>query len=239
MQYPRAARQARARDQVSQVATTGEAARLVARVRRIAAVTGAMSNRGEERAALMLFVESVRAEGSADLIIHRDDPEDFPDFILVETASKRQTWVEIVKAVESGELIASERRAWRLYEAAAREYRARGEEVVLKVSARGVEDVTPSPGFGVTGTIILAPPRKITPPEWIARALDQKGRADRYGLAERARTTLVIDCSGELLVDKDDAGDVRDDLQGNTLGFKEVWCVSANWPQPRGLCLAP
>lgn len=198
-----------------------------------------MSDRAEERTALTLFVESVRAARSVDLVIHRDDPDDFPDFILMDTATNRQIWVEIVKAVESSEVIAAERRACRLYEVAAREYRARGEEVVLTVSVHGVEDVTPSPGYGVTGTIIPGPPRKITPAGWIARALEQKGRAGRYGRAERAKTIRVIDCSSQLLVDRDDADGVRDDLQGDTLGFAEVWCVSANWSQPRGLLLAP
>lgn len=198
-----------------------------------------MTDRRQERAALALFVEAVRSMRSIDLVVHRDDPADFPDFILLNTATNQQTWIEIVEAVESGELIAAERRAQRLYNAAAREYRARGEEVVLTVSQHGVEDVTPSLGFGVTGVSIPGPARKITPPEWIARALDRKGRADRYGPTERARTTLVIDCSREVLIGSEDAVDVRVDLEGNTLDFEEVWSVSANWPPPRGLLLAP
>jgi len=159
---------------------------------------------------------------SIDLVVHRDDPDDFPDFVLLNKATHQQTWVEIVEAVESGELRAVESRAQRLYNVAAREYRARGLEVVLTVSRHGVEDVTPSPGCGVTGVIVPGPARKITPPEWIAWALDRKGRVDRYGPTERARTTLVIDCSREGLIESEDAAEVRVDLEGNTLGFVEV-----------------
>ena len=110
---------------------------------------------------------------------------------------------------------------------------------MLTVSPHGVEDVTPSPGFGVTGVIVPGPARRITPPEWIARALDRKGRPDRYGAAERTRTTLVIDCSREVLIGSDDAADVRAELNGNRLGFMEVWAVSANWSPSSSLLLAP
>jgi hypothetical protein len=198
-----------------------------------------MTDRRQERSALALFMESVRAIRSSDLVVQRDDPADFPDFILLNRATNQEIWVEIVEAVESGELIAAERRAQRLYNAAAREYRSRGEEVVLTVSSHGVEDVTPSPGFGVSGVIVPGPARRITPPEWVARALERKGRAGRYGPAEHARTTLVIDCSREVLIGREDAEDLRADLEGNTLGFAEVWSVSANWSPPHGLLLAP
>jgi hypothetical protein len=193
------------------------------------------------RSARLLHSFSSRSArcGSSDLAVQRDDPADFPDFVLLNRATGQEVWVEIVEAVESGELIAAERRAQRHYDAAAREYRARGEEVVLTVSPRGVGDVTPSPGFGVTGVIMPGPARRITPGEWIARALERKGRAGRYGAAERARTTLVIDCSREILVGSEDAADVRDGLEGKTLGFAEVWSVSTNWPLPGGLLLAP
>ena len=198
-----------------------------------------MTDRSQERRALGLLLESLCSMRSIDLVVQRDDPADFPDFVLLNRATGQEVWVEIVEAIESGELVAAERRAQRCYDAAAREYRARGEEVVLTVSLRGVEDVTPSPGFGVTGVIMPGPARRITPAEWIARALEQKGRADRYGPTERARTTLLIDCSREILVGADDAADVRAELEGNTLGFVEVWSVSTNWPPPRGLLLAP
>jgi hypothetical protein len=198
-----------------------------------------MTDRRQERSALALFMESARAIRSSDLVVQRDDPADFPDFILLNRATNQETWVEIVEAVESGELIAAEHRAQRLYNAAAREYRSRGEEVVLTVSSHGVEDVTPSPGSGVSGVIVPEPARRITPPEWVARALEGKGRAGRYGPAERARTTLVIDCSREVLIGREDAEDLRADLEGNTLGFAEVWSVSANWSPPRGLLVAP
>jgi hypothetical protein len=184
-------------------------------------------------------MESVCAIRPGDLVVQRDDPFDFPDFILLNRATKEETWVEIVEAVESGELIAAERRAQRVYNAAAREYRSRGEEVVLTVSQHGIEDVTPSPGFGVTGVIVPGLARRIAPPEWVDRALKEKGSAERYGTAERARTTLVIDCSREVLIGREDAEDLRADLEGNTLGFAEVWSVSANWSPPRGLILAP
>jgi hypothetical protein len=196
-------------------------------------------DRRQERSALALFLESVRSMRSIDLVVHPDDPGEFPDFVLLNRVNNHEIWVEIVEAIESGELIAAERQAQRLYNAAAREYRARGEEVVLTVSRHGIEDVTPSPGLGVTGVIVSGPARRITPSEWIAKALDAKGRADRYGPTERARTTLVIDCSREVLIGSDDAGDVRAELGGNTLDFVEVWCVSANWSATRGLLLAP
>ncbi|MGH7791269.1 MAG: hypothetical protein ACREOB_03035 [Thermodesulfobacteriota bacterium] len=139
--------------------------------------------------------------------------------------------------MESAQLISDEHRAQRLYETAAREYRARGEEVVLTVSPQGVEDVTPSPGFGVTGVLIPGPVRRISPPEWIAKALGQKGR--RYGSTERARTTLLIDCSREVLIEREDVVEIRSQLGGNSLGFKEIWCVSANWTVPTALVLTP
>jgi hypothetical protein len=198
-----------------------------------------MADRRQERAAIALFMESVRLVRSVELVIHKDDPHDFPDFILFDSMTAKEIWVEVVEAVESGELIAAERRAQRLYDAAAREYRARGEEVVLTVSPRGVESVTPSPGFGVTGVLIPGPARKVSPPDWIAKALERKGRADRYGSAERARTTLLIDCSREIVIEAEDAAELRSELGGNTLGFAEVWCVSANWAEWKGLLVAP
>lgn len=198
-----------------------------------------MTDRTQERAALALFLQSVRSMRSTDLVVQRDDPSSFPDFVVLNRATNQETWVEIVEAVESGELIAAERRAQRLCNAAAREYRTRGDEVVLTVSQHGIEDVTPSPGFGVTGVIVPGPARKITPSEWIARALNEKGRADRYGPAERAKTTLVIDGSREVLIGREDAVDVRAELRGDTLGFAEVWSVSTNWSPRCGLLLAP
>ena len=172
-----------------------------------------MADGRQERAAIALLIESVRLIRSAELLIHRDDPDDFPDFILLfNMATGKDVWVEVVEAVESSELISAERRAERIKDAAVREYRARGEEVVLTVSPRGIEDVTPSPGFGVTAVLIPGLARKIDPPEWIAKALERKGRADRYGPAERARTALLIDCSRELLIGREDAADLRSDL---------------------------
>lgn len=198
-----------------------------------------MANRRHEEAAVRMFIESVRLERAVELAIVRDDPEEFPDFVLSSPADGSEIWVEIVEAVESGELIAAERRAQRLYEAAAREYRARGEEVVLEVSPQGVQSVTPSPGYGVTGFLIPGPFRKASPADWIAHALARKGNPRRYGSTERGRTTLVIDCSREVVIEKEDAAEVRDDLRGETLGFKELWCVSANWTAPKAILLAP
>lgn len=198
-----------------------------------------MADRRQERAAIALFIESVRLIRSVALSIRKDDATDFPDFVLVNRMTGKDMWVEVVEAIESGNLISAERRAQLLYDAAAREYRSRGEEVVLTVSSQGVESVTPSPGFGVTGVLIPGPVRTISPPEWIARALQRKGRADRYGPAERARTTLLIDCSREILIGSEDAAELRAGLTGNTLGFEEVWCVSANWPGPKGVVVAP
>jgi hypothetical protein len=198
-----------------------------------------MADRRQERAAIALLIESVRLIRSVELTIHKDDPADFPDFILLNKMTGKDIWVEVVEAIESGELISAERRAQRLYNAAALEYRARGEEVVLTVSSQGVESVAPSPGFGVTGVLIPGPARKISPPEWIARTLERKGRADRYGPRERARTTLLIDCSRDILIGSEDAAELRSDLRGETLGFKEVWCVSTNWAKPKGVVVAP
>ena len=198
-----------------------------------------MADRRQERAAITLLIESVRLIRSVELVIHKDNADDFPDFILSNEMTNKDIWVEVVEAVESGELIAAERRVQRLYDGAAREYRARGEEVVLTVSPQGVESVSPSPGYGVTGNLILGPARKISPPEWIARALARMGRADRYGPTERARTTLLIDCSREVLIGSEDAAELHSDLGGNTLGFEEVWCVSANRAGPKGFVVAP
>lgn len=198
-----------------------------------------MPNRSQERTALALFIESVRLVRSATLAILKDNPEDFPDFVLVSRVDDAEIWVEVVRAVESAELLAAERRAQRLYDVAASEYRARGEEVVLTVSPQGIESVKPSPGYGVTGVLVPGPARKILPSEWITKALEQKGRPDRYGPAERARTTLLIDCSREVLIDRDDAAEVHRDLMGNTLGFREVWAASTCWIPPGALLLAP
>ena len=188
-----------------------------------------MPDRGQEQQAIALFIESFRIMHGVALAIRSDHAEDFPDFILSGPTTNNDIWVEVVQAVESAELLAAEHRIQRLYEAAAQEYRARGEEVVLTVTLQGVESATPSPGFGVTGVLLPGPARRISPPEWIAKALEQKGRPDRYGPTERARTTLLIDCSREILIGREDAVEKRSDLEGNTMGFKEVWCVSANW----------
>jgi hypothetical protein len=198
-----------------------------------------MADRQRERAAVTLFINALRVVRSLELAIAKDNSEDFPDFVLSRTAGGSDVWVEVVEAIESGQLLAAERRAQRLYDAAAREYRSRGEEVVLTVSPQGVDSITPSPGFGVSGVLVPGPARRISPPEWVAKALEQKGRGNRYGLAERARTTLLIDCSREVLIDMEDAGELRESLSGNTLGFTEVWSVSANWSDPRAVRLAP
>ena len=198
-----------------------------------------MPDRNQERTALAQFIESVRLLRSANLAILKDNSEDFPDFVLVNPVDDAEIWVEVVQAVESVDLLAAERRAQRLYDVAASEYRVRGEEVVLTVSPQGIESVTPSPGYGVTGVLVPGPARKILPSEWITKALEQKGRQDRYGPAERARTTLLIDCSREVLIDRDDAAEVHRDLMGNTLGFLEVWAASTCWIPPGALLLAP
>jgi hypothetical protein len=198
-----------------------------------------MPDRNQELSAIGVFMEAFRVTRSIQLQIQSHNPEDFPDFVLSNPADRKEIWVEVVEAVESADLISAERRAQRLYDAAAREYRNRGEEVVLTVSQGGVQSVTPSPGFGVTGVIIPGPARKVSPPDWITRALQRKGDPNRYGLAERRRTTLLIDCSREVVIEREDAEEVRDDLGGETLGFMEIWCVSINWTAPKGLALAP
>jgi hypothetical protein len=73
-----------------------------------------------------MFIESFRLARSIELTIRRDDPQDFPDFILSNPITGEEIWVEIVEAVESGELIAAGNRADRIYQAAAREYRRGG-----------------------------------------------------------------------------------------------------------------
>ena len=198
-----------------------------------------MPDKAQEQQAIALFIESFRIMHGVELAIRSDHAEDFPDFILSDPTAHSEIWVEVVQAVESRELLAAERRVQQLYDVAAREYRARGEEVVLTVTLQGVESVTPSPGFGVTGVLLPGPVRRISPPEWIAKALEQKGRPNRYGPAERAKTTLLIDCSREVLIGQEDAVEIRNNLGGSTMGFKEVWCTSINWTAPQALVLAP
>ena len=77
-----------------------------------------MTDRGQERAALALFLEAAWSTRSSDLGVQRDDPADFPDFVLLNRATNKEIWVEIVEAVEAGKLIAAERRTQRLYNAA-------------------------------------------------------------------------------------------------------------------------
>lgn len=197
-----------------------------------------MPRRAHEWAAMNLFLDVLLEARSARFTVAQEG-NNFPDFVLLDETTGEHLWLEVVEAVESGSLRAAERRALRLYEIAAQEYRARGEEVVLEVSPRGVERVTPSPGFGVTGVIVPGGPRVISPEEWIARALERKGSVNRYGPRERAKTTLLIDCSMEALLSLEETAAVRDELRGNTMGFKEVWAVSANWNDPKGLLLVP
>ncbi len=199
-----------------------------------------MADRNRERAAVALFIEGGRLGSSLELAILKDNAEDFPDFVLSTPTAGTEIWVEVVQAVKSAELLAAERRAQRLCDIAAREYCSRGEEVVLTVPPQGVEKITPSPGFGVTGVLVPGPARKISLPEWIAKALEQEGRANRYGTMEWAKTTLVIDCSREVMIGREDAAEVRRELGGDTLGFQEVWCVSSNLTAPIAvLLLAP
>ena len=53
------------------------------------------------------------------------------------------------------------------------------------------------------------------------------------------RSPLLIDCSREVLIGKEDAMEIRSDLAGNTMGFKNVWCTSVNWAATQALVLAP
>lgn len=195
--------------------------------------------RRQEQQAIEILIQALCTERSLELEIVKDGIDDFPDFTLRNRVTGEEIWVEVVQAVESAKLIAAEHYVQRLYEAASRGYRARGEEVVLTVSPSGVESATPSPGYGVTGVLIPGPARRISPSDWIAKALEQKGRPDRYGPIERARTTLLIDCSEEVLVGKEDTLQIHDDLQGNAVGFREIWCASANWQTPKAVLLAP
>jgi hypothetical protein len=49
----------------------------------------------------------------------------------------------------------------------------------------------------------------------------------------------LIDCSREVVIEREDAAEVRNDLRGETLGFQEIWCVSTNWTAPKALVIAP
>ena len=195
--------------------------------------------RRQEQQAIEILIQALCTERSLELEIVKDGIEDFPDFTLRNRVTGEEIWVEVVQAVESAKLIAAEHYVQRLYEAASRGYRARGEEVVLTVSPSGVESATPSPGYGVAGVLIPGPARRISPSDWIAKALEQKGRPDRYGPIERARTTLLIDCSLEVLIEREDVVEIRSQLGGNSLAFKEIWCVSSTWDDPKAMILAP
>src|SRR5215831_358126 len=93
-----------------------------------------MPDKAQEQQAIALFIESFRIMHGVELAIRSDHVEDFPDFILLDPTANKEIWVEVVQAVQSGELLAAERRVQRLYEVAAQEYRTRGEEVVLTVT---------------------------------------------------------------------------------------------------------
>ena len=95
-----------------------------------------LTDRGQERAALALFLESVCSVGSIELVVHRDDPGEFPDFVLLNRATNREIWVEIVEAVESGELIAAARQAEHLYNAARNYAQAGDKERALDILKR-------------------------------------------------------------------------------------------------------
>ncbi len=196
-----------------------------------------MSKKEQEQRAIRLLIGCLHSAYSMEVDILKEGGNDFPDFILRNRSTGEETWVEVVEAVESGELRAAEAWAWRHYQAAAQAYRARGEEVVIEVTRRGVERITPSPGSGVCGLIMTQSFRPICPQQWIQKALERKRRA--YGPIERARTTLLIDCSEEPLFTASDATEVLDDLRGETLGFKEIWGASANWPPPQAIMLSP
>lgn len=70
-----------------------------------------MAKREQERAANALFIETIRLTHNVDLIIHVDNADNFPDFILFNGTTNESRWVEIVEAVESEELISAESRA--------------------------------------------------------------------------------------------------------------------------------
>ena len=80
-----------------------------------------MSDKAQEQQAIALFIESFRIMHGVALAIRSDHAEDFPDFILSDPTANNEIWVEVVQAIESGELLAAERRLQRLYEVAAQE----------------------------------------------------------------------------------------------------------------------
>jgi len=80
-----------------------------------------MPDKAQELQAIALFIESFRIMHGVELAIRSGDVEDFPDFILSDPTANNEIWVEVVQAVESGELRATERHVQRLYEAAAPE----------------------------------------------------------------------------------------------------------------------
>jgi hypothetical protein len=187
----------------------------------------------QEHQVISLFIEWLREARSVDAKLLQYNEHSFPDFVLRNLPTGDEMWVEVVAAVESEGLIALEARARRLYEAEARARRARGEEGVLHVSPRGVESWTPSPGHDVSGVIMPGGLRRISPNEWVERAFKHKASTQRYGHVERTRTTLLIDCSKEVLIRHEDVSEIVREFDRNALGFKEVFCVSTIWDRPK------
>jgi len=196
-----------------------------------------MPAKPQERVAVQHLVEAIRAAGTR-LEIASEGGNDFPDFILTAGTGEEQ-WVEVVEAVESGAIRAAESRAERNYRKAKEEFVDRGEEVILHVSEHGVEKVVPAPGYGVTGILLSAGPRRVWPEDWIDAALAGKAAPERYSPEARSRTWLVIDCSKEILLEPENVEAARTALDHNTLGFAKVWCVSSNWSGAKALLLAP
>jgi len=73
-----------------------------------------MPDRTQERAAITLFIGAFRHMRSVALAIARDNPDDFPDFVLSRAGGK-DLWVEVVRAVESNELLAASASRWQAY----------------------------------------------------------------------------------------------------------------------------
>lgn len=196
-------------------------------------------NRQQEQQAIEILIQALRMERSLELEIVEGSIDDFPDFTLRNRATGEEIWVEVVQAVESEQIRALETHTWRQLKATVSEHEAHGQEAIIEVSSTGVKSTTPSPGWGTSGFGIVGGMRRLSPEEWILKAIKDKASDDRYGPKERARTTLLVDCSYEFFISQENAFEAHDKLAGDTKGFKEIWCVSSTWDNPKALILAP
>lgn len=117
----------------------------------------------QERAAVSHLIVAIRMAKGREYDIGSEGGDDFPEYKLTERSSGLEQRVEVVEAVESGAIRAAESQAERVYPRARQECLARNEEVILVASDRGIEEVVPAPGYGVTGVSTGSDARKIWP----------------------------------------------------------------------------